>query len=209
MHPIPKQVVAAVDPLKLAFMEQEQEETPDEVLVVAAILGDLHAFDELVRRYRSAVLRLVRVIAGAGIAEDVAQEAWLLAFKALPSVDQPDKFASWLMVLVRNRALRARDREQKRSARQVALDVFLLEQLGALSAEPTHRLDEEEALQTALQAIPEDYRLALQLRFFDAMPLIRIAAFLDVPLSTVKWRVFNGKKLLREQFEKQESIGHE
>jgi RNA polymerase sigma-70 factor (ECF subfamily) len=176
---------------------------------VAAILGDLHAFDELVRRYRSAVLRLVRVIAGAGIAEDVAQEAWLLAFKALPSVDQPDKFASWLMVLVRNRALRARDREQKRSARQVALDVFLLEQLGALSAEPTHRLDEEEALQTALQAIPEDYRMALQLRFFDAMPLIRIAAFLDVPLSTVKWRVFNGKKLLREQFEKQESIGHE
>ena len=59
-------------------------EPPDEVLVVAAILGDLDAFDELAARYRAAVVRTAQAIVGREDAEDVAQDALLLAFKALP-----------------------------------------------------------------------------------------------------------------------------
>ena len=52
----------------------------------------------------------------------------------------------------------------------------------------------------ALDDLPNDYALPLKLRFLDEMPLKRIAAFMGVPLSTVKWRLHHGKKLLRERF---------
>jgi len=61
-------------------------EPRDEVLVVAAILGDLEAFDELAKRYRAAAVRTAQAIVGRQDAEDVAQEALLLAFTAMPSI---------------------------------------------------------------------------------------------------------------------------
>ena len=59
----------------------------------------------------------------------------------------------------------------------------------------------DDELKLALENMPADYALVLRLRFFDEMPLKRIAAFLGAPLSTVKWRVHRGKELLREQIE--------
>ena len=183
-------------------MANAKAETPDEVLVVAAILGDFEAFNELVTRYRAAVVRTAQAVVGLGEAEDVAQEALLLAFKALPSIEDPSKFASWLMVITRHRALRWHRQERKRQDRHVALDEVLLEQLSALTEPPAYRREATEELTHALAAVPDDYALVLRLRFFDGMPLARIAAFLDVPVSTVKWRVFRGKQLLREAIDK-------
>ena len=68
-------------------MTQVDAGAPDEILVVAAILGDLTAFDELALRYRPAVIRTAQMIVLTDDAEDVAQEALLLAFKALPSLE--------------------------------------------------------------------------------------------------------------------------
>jgi RNA polymerase sigma-70 factor, ECF subfamily len=48
-----------------------------------------------------------------------------------------------------------------------------------------------------LDDLPSDYAMPLRLRFLDDMPLNRIAAFMGIPLSTVKWRIHHGKKLLR------------
>ena len=84
---------------------------PDEVLVVAAILGDLDAFDELASRYRAAVVRVAQAIVGRETAEDIAQDALLLAFKALPTIEEPKKFAAWLSAITRHRALRVGKRE--------------------------------------------------------------------------------------------------
>jgi RNA polymerase sigma-70 factor (ECF subfamily) len=179
-------------------MAKTQAETPDEVLVVAAILGDFDAFNELVGRYRAAAVRTAHTVVGALDAEDVAQEALLLAFKALPSIEDPGKFASWLMVITRHRALRWHQQERKRRARHQALDAVLLEQLSALTEPLAYRREATEELTHALATLPDDYALVLRLRFFDGMLLQRIAAVLDVPVSTVKWRVFRGKQLLRE-----------
>ena len=179
-------------------MANAKAETPDEVLVVAAILGDFDAFNELVLRYRAAAVRTAQAVVGSGDAEDVAQEALLLAFKALPSIEEPSRFASWLMVITRHRALRWNRQQRKRRDRHVALDEVLLEQLSALTEPLAYRREATEELTQALAAVPDDYALVLRLRFFDGMPLARIAAFLDVPVSTVKWRVFRGKQLLRE-----------
>jgi RNA polymerase sigma-70 factor (ECF subfamily) len=178
------------------------DETPDEVLVVAAILGDFDAFNELVRRYRPAVVRTARTIAGAEDAEDVAQDALLLAFKALPSIDHPDRFAAWLMMITRHRALRVNRQARARQARQVHLDDVLLEQLGAVAEPQARQREVSDMLNRALDDIPNDYALALRLHFLDGMPLKRIAAFLDVPVSTVKWRLYRGKHLMRDALQR-------
>jgi len=176
-------------------------EPPDEVLVVAAILGDLEAFDELALRYRAAVVRAAQAIVGREDAEDVAQDALLLAFKALPSIEDPAKFAAWLSAITRHRAFRFSKRERSRGAGRVDLDKFLIERVEALSHPLLSEGEDDDELRAALENVPADYALVLRLRFFDEMPLKRIAAFLGATLSTIKWRIHRGKQLLREQIE--------
>jgi RNA polymerase sigma-70 factor, ECF subfamily len=180
-------------------MAKDGAEPPDEVLVVAAILGDLDAFDELAMRYRAAVVRVAQSVVGREDAEDVAQDAWLLAFKALPSIEDPTRFAAWLAVITRHRAFRFNKQQRAHTAGRVELDEFLLGQLAALGPHVIGSEDDE--LSKALENLPAGYAMALRLRFLDEMPLKRIAAFLGVPVSTVKWRVHRGKQLLREQVE--------
>jgi RNA polymerase sigma-70 factor (ECF subfamily) len=178
-------------------MAKASAEPPDEVLVVGAILGSLEAFDELVSRYRAAVVRVAQSIVGRNDAEDVAQDALLLAFKALPSIEEPTKFAAWLSAITRHRALRLGKRESLRQQGRVEIDEVLLENLEGLARPFVQESSEE--LRLALENISPDYALVLRMRFLDEMPLKRIAAFLGVPVSTVKWRVHQGKKLLREE----------
>ena len=182
-------------------MEPTPSELSDEILVVAAILGDLEAFEALVLRYRSAVVRLSQSIVGAEDAEDMAQDAFLLAFQALPSIENPTRFAAWLMAITRNRALRFHQKKQRLAPSP--FNEVLLENLVSLShpllAIQAQEMDE--ALQQALAMLPKDYALVLQMRFFDEIPLKRISAFLEIPLSTVKWRIHQGKHLLRQHIQ--------
>lgn len=175
-------------------------ESPDELLVMAAILGNLEAFEQLVVRYRPAVVRLARTIVGTDYAEDVAQESLLLAFKALPTIEEPRKFAAWLSAITRHRALRFNKTETTHSSNRVPLDEALLEKIEAL-AKPLAEKERDEAMIAALDNLAPDYAMPLKLRFLDEMPLKRIAAFMGVPLSTVKWRIHHDKKLLRARLE--------
>ena len=179
-------------------MSEARAEPPDEILVVAAIVGDLEAFDQLALRYRAAVVRVAQAIVGREHAEDVAQDVLLLAFKALPSIEEPRKFPAWLAAITRHRAARFGKRE--RQSRRVVLDEVLLENLESLSQPFAEQSDDDE-LQRALENVPPDYGLVLRLRFLDEMPLKRIASFLGAPLSTVKWRLHQAKKLLKKQIE--------
>ena len=188
-----------------------EPESPDELLVMAAILGNLEAFEQLVLRYRSAVVRLARSIVGADHAEDVAQDSLLLAFKALPTIDEPRKFAAWLSAITRHRALRFSKSETAQLSKRVALDEALLDKIEALSKPPADKLlvdkERDEAMVKAIDSLPADYAMPLRLRFLDEMPLNRIAAFMGVPLSTVKWRIHHAKKLVRARLETRNSEG--
>lgn len=175
-------------------------ESPDELLVIGAILGNLDAFEQLVVRYRPAVVRLARTIVGADHAEDVAQDSLLLAFKALPTIDEPGKFAAWLSAITRHRAMRFGKSETAQTSKRVPLDEALLEEVEALATPLTDKHADESMIR-ALDSLPADYAMPLRLRFLDDMPLKRIAAFMGVPLSTVKWRIHHGKKLLRAKVE--------
>jgi len=193
------------------LVKTKPEDLPDETLVIAAILGDLRSFDELVMRYRAAAYRVAQSIigiscAGDETAEDAVQESLLLAFKALPSIEEPAKFASWLYAITRHVALRMSRNSQKERSRRVELDEMLIEHSQALAVTFIPRDTSEDAwVRAAVAGLDENHRLILQLRFYDEMPLKRIADFLDLPLTTVKWRLHRAKKLLREKLNQEKA----
>lgn len=176
------------------------EKLPDEVLVGLAILGDLRSFDVLALRYRAAVFRVAQVHANKELAEDIVQEALLIAFKALPTIEDPTKFASWLYAITRHAAMRSSQRARSEGQRWVDLDEVLLENSAALTRPFSGENDFETAwVRAAIDELEDAYRLILQLRFYDEMSLKRIARFLSLPLSTVKWRLHRAKQLLKEK----------
>lgn len=183
-----------------SILKQWPENLPDDLLVGFAILGDLRSFDVLALRYRKAVLRVAQVYANTELAEDIVQEALLIAFKALPTIDDPAKFASWLYAITRHAALRISKSESAKNQNRVDLDELLLVQSAALARPFTIDETFETAwVRTAIDELADEYRLILQLRFYDEMSLKRIAKFLELPLSTVKWRLHRAKQLLKEK----------
>jgi RNA polymerase sigma-70 factor (ECF subfamily) len=181
----------------------ETNELPDEVLVMAAILGDISAFDTLVLRYRPAVVRVAQAIVGTELAEDVAQEALLTAFKALPTLDEPKKFPAWLHIITRHKALRFSHRERSLNQKRAELDQLLLERSASLSRPMLNgQPDRQVEVKQAIEQLPPEYALVIKLQYFDDMPVKRIAEFLALPLTTVKWRLHKGKQLLKDMLEK-------
>jgi len=187
-------------------MEQVNwRECEDGELALAATLGELAAFDELVRRFRPAVLAVARQIVGAEAAEDVAQDAFLLAFKALPQLEEADKFGSWLYAITRHRALRFREnRAHQEETGHSEIDALILQHTPELArhpAEEVERLEKRRDVREAMAQLPEEFQIVLQLRYFDEVPVARIAEFLHLPLTTVKWRLHQGRRLMKKHLE--------
>ena len=176
-------------------------EYADGELALAAILGEFAAFDELVRRFRPAVLLVARQIVGAEAAEDVAQDAWLLAFKALPQLEDPERFGAWLHAVTRHRAYRfARGSVHREQTGHSDIDTLIIQQTPELSRHPAEELERDEVrreVREALARLPEELQTVLLLHYFQSMPVSRIAQFLQLPVTTVKWRLHRGRQLLK------------
>jgi RNA polymerase sigma-70 factor (ECF subfamily) len=179
-------------------------DTTDEQLVLGALLGDLRSFDELIRRFRGAAVAVANQVLGSReAAEDVAQEAFLLAFKALPQLAESAKFGGWLCAIVRHRARRVAARDSRYEATEpTELDRLILENSEELRADPEAELARRETrreIAEAIACVPDDYALVLRLRYLEQWPVARIADFLSLPLSTVKWRLHAGREMLRRR----------
>jgi len=188
----------------LALYRGQLPQLSDEELVIDALIGDLAAYDELVRRYRGAVMATAEQVLGSREgAEDVAQEALLLAFKALPQLEDPARFGGWLYTITRHRAHRVATREgYSQATEDQELDRLIVansHELGVSPVDELMRKVERATISTALERLPADYQMVLRLRYFQEWPVERIAAFLLLPVTTVKWRLHHGRQLMRRQ----------
>ena len=187
-------------------MEQiSWKDRTDSELVLAALLGNLNAFDELVVRFRPAVFTVAKqFVASNEDAEDVTQDVFLLAFKALPQLDDLNKFGAWLYAITKNHAMRY----QKKNGRiQPCSDIddLILQHSRAIVPNPSDIVEQKETyreLNGAVERLSSEYQVVLKLYYWEEMSLKRVADFLALPLSTVKWRLHKGKQLLKEQLSK-------
>jgi RNA polymerase sigma-70 factor (ECF subfamily) len=178
-------------------LQPEGEARPDDALVAAVLEGDQTAFDELVARHRHVAVRVAASIVGQAYAEDVVQDALLLAHRELPALKDRSKFSRWLMAITRWRALRVSRKESRHTAGHVALDENALDTISHLATDPRQTDAGDDLLLKALESIPPEYAEVIRYHFLHDLPHQKIAEFLDVPLSTIKWRCFRGKEILR------------
>jgi RNA polymerase sigma-70 factor (ECF subfamily) len=170
---------------------------PDEVLVAAAIDGDEEAFGTLASRHRQMALRTAAFVVGRSGAEDIVQDALLLAFRALKSIGDPSKFSRWLSTITRYRALRVSRNEARKRAGTVRLDENVLATVSSVAFDPRRDEEGDEELLEALERIPPQYAEVMRLHFLHGLPHRKIADFVGAPVATIRWRCFRGKELLR------------
>jgi RNA polymerase sigma-70 factor (ECF subfamily) len=176
----------------------------DLALVQRVQRGDKAAFDVLVLRYQHKVLKLImRYIRDAAEAEDVAQEAFMKAYRALPAFRGDSAFYTWLYRIAINTAKNSLVSSKRRpltydldlqDPEQYDLQARLLE-----SETPEGLLLTEEIRRTvdaAMEALPEDLRTAIMLRELDGLSYEEIAATMDCPVGTVRSRIFRAREAI-------------
>ncbi len=180
-------------------------EASDAELVVAALAGNTQAFDVLVNRYRRAMLTVAqKIVRNPADAEDVVQDALLRAFEALPQLADLNRFGAWLHSITRNRALRYY-RNINRYQPQEDMEPHLNRVSDTSAADPAHIVESEstqQAVRDAIQSMPSDYQAVVELYYWAEMPQKRMAEFLSLPLTTVKWRLRKAKEMLKANLEK-------
>ena len=171
----------------------------DELRYIAqAKQGDADAFAHLVTAYETSVYRLaLRMCGNAHDAEDAAQEAFVSAWKGLPSFRGESKFSSWLYQLTTNACLDLLRREKRHRA------AGPLDEQTALSGEDTPQRAAENAelrdtLQAALQELSDDHRQIFLLRQMRQLSYEEIGQLLGLEAGTVKSRLRRAKNQLRE-----------
>jgi RNA polymerase sigma-70 factor (ECF subfamily) len=166
--------------------------------------GDGEAVRELYRRYAPRVYAVVRRLAGDdALAEDLAQEAWIRAIRALPNFRGDARFSTWLHRIAVNSALHGRRWRDRRTKNEVALPAVL----------PTRGRNEQTVLrltlEQALQELPAGMRQVLVLHDVEGYTHEEIGEFLGVTSGTSKSQLFKARARMRKLLDSQGAEGEE
>jgi RNA polymerase sigma-70 factor (ECF subfamily) len=177
----------------------------DRAIVVAVLGGQQHRFEELVTRYQSQIVNYVcRMLGNYEDAVDLSQDVFLKAYSALGSYKPQYPFPAWLFRIARNAAI---DEIRKRRLVTVSLDAPVELEDGSVGREvESPGLDPEDAylgaeladrVSAAIDELPDKYREAIILRHAADLSYDEIAEALELPLGTVKTRIFRARDALR------------
>jgi RNA polymerase sigma-70 factor, ECF subfamily len=179
----------------------------DEELVEACLAGEESAFDVLVGRWEKRIRGAIyRFVGSEDDARDLCQEAFLKAYKSLGSFKQEARFSSWLYQIAINLC---RDRLRRRRGRtMVSLDE--LEEGGAAMTMPgptaldlLQERDVSRLVANAIASLADEQREVIILKEYQGLTFLEIAQVLDMPISTVKTRLYRGLDQLRSRLERQ------
>lgn len=180
----------------------------EQELVARARSGSERAFDELVSRHSGPVYRLAaRLLADRAAAEDVAQEVFVRAWRALPSFRGEAAFGTWLHRIAVNESNRLLAREARREL-VVYEDVMAnVPDLAADVSQAAERAERRETLEALLAELPGHYRAAVVLRDVEGYSNEEAAGLLGLELRNFKSRLHRGRMALRKRLEETEASG--
>lgn len=185
-------------------MPLDQRDWPDDAQLVARSLAQDHeAFGQLIDRHASAIVNLAyRMVGNRAEAEDLAQETFLTAFKALPTFRRESKFSTWLYRIAANKC---KDWLRVKRPGQGQYHVDADETLDAHVAEertPEQLLSQQQVVQEleqAIQRLPPLYREAFVLKHVEGLSYEEMEEILGVNGDTLKMRVYKGRVQLSRE----------
>lgn len=169
-----------------------------ENIIARARRGDADAFEQLVVAYREQVFRLaLRMCGSEADADEVAQEAFLSAWKALPNFRGESQFSTWLYQLTTHAAIDLMRREKRQIA---AADIT---EVSAAAPAPSpqqqaEQSEQREIVRDAILQLAPEQREVVVLRFMEELSYEEIGAVLKLPSGTVKSRLNRAKAQLKE-----------
>ncbi len=175
----------------------------DQQLVERAQSGDKHAFELLVAKYQRRLGRLIsRFVRDAAEAEDVTQDAFIKAYRALPAFRGDSAFYTWLYRIGINTAKNHLLALGRRAPTNTHFDSEESEEFEDASllhevATPENELMSKQVIEvvnTSLQQLPDDLRMALTLREIEGLSYEEIAAVMNCPIGTVRSRIFRARE---------------
>jgi len=185
----------------------------DQQLVARVQKGDSRAFDLLVLKYQHRIFGLIsRYVHDADEVQDVAQEAFIKAYRALPRFRGESAFYTWLYRIAINTA---KNYLVSRSRRPPGSDIEVEDAEYYASGGALHEIETPETalygaelkavVEKAISELPEDLRTAVTLREFDGLSYEDIADIMDCPVGTVRSRIFRAREAIdarvREQMD--------
>jgi RNA polymerase sigma-70 factor (ECF subfamily) len=181
----------------------------DKELVKRVQRGDQAAFDLLFARYQSKILNLIaRYVRDSDEVRDVAQEAFIKAYRALPRFRGESAFYTWLYRIAINTA---KNHLVARSRRPPSVDVDVDDADYRDDADSLRDAEDPEAalardqlqavIDQALVDLPDDLRSALTLREFDGLSYEQIADILECPVGTVRSRIFRAREFVDQRMQ--------
>lgn len=180
-----------------------EDRTEEQVLVMRAQRGEQEAFRVLVERYQKLVYTLaLRMVSAPADAEDVAQEAFLAAWKGLPRFRMDAKFSTWLYRLTVNAATDLLRRRQKEQTHQSLEDEEQPVQVPDDAPGPEEQAQAAERraiLQRAIASLTENHRKILLLREVNGLDYQEIGEVLELTPGTVKSRLARARRELRDK----------
>ena len=175
----------------------------DDALVRAAQRGDRDAFGTLVSRHAQSILSVVSRMLGPSDAEDVAQEAFIAAYKALPRFHFDSKFSTWLYRIAVNKCTDTlRSRRSDTTSLDAESDSSAMAWQVADEETPHSTLEQAELaweLDRQIQALPHLYRESFVLKHIEGLGYEEMSAILGVNRDTLKMRVYKARTMLCER----------
>ena len=166
-------------------------------IICRAQKGDSEAFRTLVEGYQTQVYRLAARMCGESAADDVTQEAFVAAWRALPSFRGDCRFSTWLYRLTTNAAIDLLRREKRHRNADDITELELSDD-GLSPQELAEQGETQEAVRRALGQLSEEHRQVLLLRYMQELDYGEIADALEISEGTVKSRISRAKGRLRE-----------
>ena len=183
-------------------MDRDGPQPALEMLVILAQQGNLEAFGEIVRRFRDmAYASAYTLLDDVHLAEDVMQEAFIEAYLNLGKLREPAAFPGWFKRILFKQGDRLTRGKQFRT---VPLEPTATFDIARDELNPACLVEHGETqymVQQAINALPAHERIVTQLFYKNGYPLKDIAAFLEVPVNTLKKRLFDARKHLKEQLQ--------
>jgi len=190
--------IAVVDVVGVSALDSAAPPAPSRIEVLArrAARGDVVAFDELVSLHETRVANLAyRLVNDATDAEDVAQEAFLKAFRSLPRLRDKSQFTGWMLKITTNAA---RDFLRRRGRREeVSLDAAEHAPAPSGTADVVAQQVTQERVRYLLATMPRKHREVLVLRDIDGLSYEEMADILSCTVSSVKNRLHRARAAFR------------
>lgn len=178
-------------------MEKELEKQSDYRLIERIKNGDMVAFNQIVEKYRNRLMSVIfRMIQSSEEAEDIVQETFLRVYQHRNSFDFRHCFSTWLYTIALNLARN----ELRKRKRFKFFDIFDMQGKEAeIAVEMKLPSNLPQALERAMENLPEKYKTAFLLRDVQELPYEEVAQIMNIPLGTVKSRVNRARAILREK----------